>query len=280
VYIYAIKHIIMANLLFTSNWTSIVFEGRNKFYGAFELRQSYERHMLFALFITLSSIAVLSLGTFWVKHLSPTPIVSEVIGPEVLLMDYKRDETIYTMAKPKTEQSQAVQPKLAESSVPTSVSATSIASTSSEVSSTTVGTETTTAETGSSTSSSSTNEGDSDAGNAQPTELETPANPESVTYAEVMPAFNGNMQTYIASHFNYPRAAINHNVEGKMVIELILDENGKVSKAKILRSLGFGCDEEALRVVLAMPNWQPAKVGGRAVKIKIAIPISLKLASN
>jgi protein TonB len=82
---------------------------------------------------------------------------------------------------------------------------------------------------------------------------------------------------FVGEQLRYPADARRNGVEGKVFVEFVVNTNGKVSNVKVVRRLGSGCDEEALRVVSISPDWIPAKLSGTAVKQKLVIPVMFKL---
>lgn len=101
--------------------------------------------------------------------------------------------------------------------------------------------------------------------------------------AEVMPQYPGGQATldnYIQTSIQYPQQALNNDKEGTVFVKFAIDENGKVINATILgHPLGYGLDEEALRVVNDMPNWTPGKIKGKPVKVYYTLPIAYTLQS-
>jgi len=104
---------------------------------------------------------------------------------------------------------------------------------------------------------------------------EPPAKP--VVFVEQMPQFNGSMEKYIGSHLRYPDAARETGIDGRVIVQFVVNEDGSVSDAKVVRGIGGGCDEEALRMVGAMPKWKPGKQNGKAVKVLFTLPIKFLL---
>jgi protein TonB len=92
-----------------------------------------------------------------------------------------------------------------------------------------------------------------------------------------MPQFNGDLMKYLAAHVNYPELARNAGIAGRVVIEFVVNEDGNVTDARVVRGIGGGCDEEALRVVKAMPAWKAGKQNGRKVKVFYMLPIVFAL---
>jgi len=101
------------------------------------------------------------------------------------------------------------------------------------------------------------------------------------TYVEEMPAFpNGGeaaMYGYIQKNIRYPQMAVDANITGKVFVNFVVDQNGNIAEVKVLRGIGGGCDEEAIRVIKSMPKWTPGKQNGRTVKVSFNVPISFTL---
>jgi TonB family protein len=87
--------------------------------------------------------------------------------------------------------------------------------------------------------------------------------------AQLYSRMNGNI--------NYPKRAQQKSIEGKVVLEFMVEKDGTVSSPKVLQGIGFGCDEEAIKVMLASPRWVPAKIKGQPVRYKMTLPILFKL---
>ncbi|HCS22043.1 MAG TPA: hypothetical protein DIW47_16055 [Bacteroidetes bacterium] len=104
--------------------------------------------------------------------------------------------------------------------------------------------------------------------------------PEIFVVVEEMPEFPGgtdSMTKFIWSNLNYPDSAVRHNIQGKVAVQFVIDEEGRVTDPKIVKGLGWGCDEEVLRIVKLMPNWTPGKQKGKPVKVRFVLPIRFQL---
>jgi len=88
-----------------------------------------------------------------------------------------------------------------------------------------------------------------------------------------MPAF----YKYLVDNMRYPAQARRLGVEGKVTLSFVVDKNGKISEVNVLRGIGSGCDEEAVRVMQNAPSWKPGKQRGKAVKQRCIMPISFKM---
>ncbi|MBP5540204.1 MAG: M56 family metallopeptidase [Bacteroidales bacterium] len=97
---------------------------------------------------------------------------------------------------------------------------------------------------------------------------------------EVDPEFPGGMEAlikYLSENIKYPEQAKKDKIQGKVYISFVVEKDGSVADAKVLRGIGGGCDEEALRVVKGMPKWNPATVNGKPVNVQYALPVIFKL---
>lgn len=111
-------------------------------------------------------------------------------------------------------------------------------------------------------------------------EKKAEASKEVFKVVEQMPAYpEGQLALleFLAKNINYPKVAKDNGVEGMVVVQYVIEKDGSISNAKVVKGIGAGCDEEALRVVNAMPNWTPGKQRGQAVAVQFNLPIRFKL---
>jgi TonB family protein len=100
------------------------------------------------------------------------------------------------------------------------------------------------------------------------------------TIVEQMPVFVGGesaMLAYIQKQLNFPKAAVEANVSGRVYVSFVVEVDGKISSVKVLKGIGYGCDEEAIRVISEMPAWIPGKQNGINVAVKYNLPIQYRL---
>jgi len=98
--------------------------------------------------------------------------------------------------------------------------------------------------------------------------------------ADDNPKFNGGEKAYLnflKKNLVYPNEALKKQIEGQVFISVVVNENGKISNIKLLRGIGGGCNEEAIRLIKMMPDWIPGKNAGKNVKVAMAIPVKFKL---
>ena len=97
---------------------------------------------------------------------------------------------------------------------------------------------------------------------------------------EEMPAFPGGeakLMEYVAKNIKYPQIARETGIQGRVFVGFVVEPDGSVSNVKVLRGIGGGCDEEAMRVVKGMPKWKPGKQRGKAVRVSYMLPVNFKL---
>ena len=98
--------------------------------------------------------------------------------------------------------------------------------------------------------------------------------------AEISPSFPGGytaMKTYLNDSIRYPMDAYESGIAGIVVIKMVVEADGSITNAKVVRSVSPSLDAEALRVVLAMPKWIPAQHNGRAVPVYYNLPVRFKI---
>ena len=96
-------------------------------------------------------------------------------------------------------------------------------------------------------------------------------------YVERMPVARYSVPTYLAANLHYPDNARENNIEGRVIVKFVVDKKGRIKDAHIIKSIGGGCDEEALRVVKNMPRWKPGRNKGKRIKVWYTLPIVFKL---
>jgi protein TonB len=85
------------------------------------------------------------------------------------------------------------------------------------------------------------------------------------------------LQTYIARNIDYPEAAIDEDIQGKVFVRFIVNDKGMIENESIIRSIHPLLDKEALRVVKSFPKWKPGMQNGKAVKVWYTVPIVFRI---
>ena len=97
---------------------------------------------------------------------------------------------------------------------------------------------------------------------------------------EEQPEFPGGtakLLEYIQKNMKYPMMARESDIQGKVYVQFVVEPNGSISHVQVLRGIGGGCDEEAVRVVQSMPKWKPGKQRGVPVRVQYMVPIVFRL---
>jgi len=268
-----------------TNWQKksiddIVFEGRNKSYGAFLLRRIYDKHM---------SRAMISGILFFLLLISSPQIIAMIKG----FLPEKQDELIMkevTLAEPPP-----IDPKKPPPPPPPEVKPPPIKDQIRFVPPVVMKDEEVIEEEDPPPIDSLkdkeiavvTEKGDSlgkDYTLDEPVEivavLEEPKEEEPFKFVEQMPTFpNGEsaMMKYLRDNIKYPNIARENGISGRVIVQFVVSKDGEIKNAKVVRGIGGGCNEEALRVVNAMPRWVPGKHNGRTVPVTFTLPILFEL---
>lgn len=100
------------------------------------------------------------------------------------------------------------------------------------------------------------------------------------TVVENEPEFPGGMDAlnaFLKENIRYPEAARKERLEGTVYVTFTVEPNGSISNPRILRDIGLGCGDEAIRIVKSMPRWKPGKQRGKPVRVQFNLPVKFKL---
>ncbi|MCC6369788.1 MAG: energy transducer TonB [Bacteroidia bacterium] len=249
----------------------VVFDERNKQYGAYDIRQNYSKRMMFVLGgVLLFSIALLGAKKIIDNAPEETDIVQDMSNIAVDLTPPPPAEELPPPPPPPppppmVEMVKFVPPVIKDDAVEEEPQKLQ-----DDVKDTNVG--------------EKDQEGDKDLV-APPTEVAGPAEtaaPEIFTIVEENAEFPGGitaMQKYMRDNTQYPAVAREAGISGKCFLKFVVNENGDISNVEILKGVPGcpDCDREAIRVVKSMPKWKPAKMTGRSVKCYFNLPFSFKI---
>ena len=107
-----------------------------------------------------------------------------------------------------------------------------------------------------------------------------PKQPDVFDVVEGMPQFPGGaaaLMQYLSQNIRYPKEAMEAKTQGRVIVQFVVEKDGSISGAHVVKSVNPQLDAEALRVVNAMPNWTPGTQNGQTVRVKYAVPISFRL---
>ncbi len=99
-------------------------------------------------------------------------------------------------------------------------------------------------------------------------------------YVEKPPSFPGGeaeLLKYLNQNIKYPPLAKESNIQGRAILSFVVSKTGKIEEVKVIKDPGGGCGKEAIRVVQSMPNWNPGEQNGHAVKVRYTLPVLFRL---
>jgi len=120
---------------------------------------------------------------------------------------------------------------------------------------------------------------DEPVGNAPVSAAVVESNPNEIfTSVEQLPAFNGDFNKYLSKAVRYPAIAQENGVQGRVNVTFVVERDGSLTDIKVVgRTFGSGLEEEATRVVKSSPKWTPGRQNGRAVRVQYTVPIVFQL---
>lgn len=249
------------------NRADLVFENRNKSYGAYVIRRNYERTINIALLLTLALVFFIIV----------VPNVIDFIKTAKIAQDTKVTEAITLAEPPPIDKSTPPPPpvvppppvqqtiKFTPPKVVKDEEAEEPPPTQEEVKEVTV--------------STVTQEGEKLI-DLPPDPIGDEGEGTPFTVVEEMPGFPGGeeaLMKYLASNIKYPAIARENGISGRVYLNFVVSKDGKVKDVKVLRGIGGGCDEEAIRVVKNMPDWKPGRQNGRPVAVYYNVPVNFTL---
>jgi periplasmic protein TonB len=262
--------------LFNSNWCDIVFEDRNKEYGAYELRKGYSRNALLGI---VFAIVIFSLGV-------SAPLVVKLLeGIETVENDFKVTEVTTLEEPPPIDEKQPPPPPvepppplkstikftppkiLPDEEVPDEEPPPTVE-------------EMKEVDAGAKTLEGSADGVDLSLLEGNGNEIIDDAPEQIFLSVEEMPEFPGGeagLFKYIQENVKYPAIARENQVTGTVYVDFVVDKEGKVTNVKLRRGIGAGCDEEAIRVIKSLPKYKPGRQNGRPQQVQFTVPIRFNL---
>lgn len=274
----------MANLT-SKEWRDLIFEGKNKEFGAYELRaQSDARHNRAMIVVVLVIAAVLALIFVIDKLPKPEADINTEVEQTMMELATEQDEP---EEEPEQQRVEEVQPEALPEEILNTMKVTEIAivddsEVTEEIKSQEEIMESTTA-----LGNTDFDQGTDDINVVREhkdeiiVEEKTPVNDNQVfTAVEQMPQFpggEGELMKYLSTHIKYPQMAMENNVQGQVVVQFVVQKDGSIGEVKVVRSKDPDLDKEAVRVVKTLPNFIPGKMNGQAVNVWYTLPVRFKL---
>ncbi len=258
-----------------SRWDDILFESRNRAYGAYVIRSIYGKHVFLACLIAMAIIGIVlafpsiaeyfkdqehrpdvSLKQIKYNELAPPPPIDKNTPPPPKLDIPPPVKTIIKFLPPKVTDKEVIE----QEKIPTIE----------EIKQNETGAENV--------------EGPGEVVFDDPVEeVVKKDNEEDIvfTVVEQQAEFPGGFEAmgkFLAKNMKYPAQARRMGIEGSVFVSFVIDREGNISEPQVIKGISAECDKEAVRVVSLMPPWKPGKQNGKPVKCRFVLPIKFRLA--
>lgn len=271
--------------LLDNNWVDLVFEGRNKEYGAYVLRKETGKRnlksmlLVFAVIIAIMAAVAAKVA---IENAFPKKVAMET-DVELSKLAQKKEAKVEKKAPVKVEEQKVVEKvKSSVKFTPPVIKKDEDVKPEEELKSQEDLNKTNTA------IGSFDVKGNDEAGGevlkakeviAQP---EPPKEEETKVFdvVEVMPSFPGGQGAlfeWLSKNIKYPVVAEENGVQGRVIVTFVVERNGSITDVQVVKSVDPSLDKEAVRVVKAMPHWIPGKQNGSAVRVKFTVPVTFRL---
>lgn len=265
--------------LYKSEWLELVFDDRNKNYGAYELRQHYGRTMVRAMLIAF--ISIVSIALIIGVLIKPAAVKAVEVFKSIPIHNYKIEPPVVIPPKPITHlrvhsvSLPPAAPTAVHQFVPLVVAIDSRAAEPPKAI-------------------------DLKGGAIGPVEVKGPVSTTPTNYSPPSPSANGTetvpfkdleimpvpfggasaWSKFLSKNLRYPDMAIDQRIQGKVWVSFIIEVDGKLSNFKVEKGVGYGLDEEALRALKLAPAWKPGVQNGHPVRVQYTIPINFQLSDE
>ena len=242
----------------------IVFEERNKEYGAYQLRKGYKKHVTIALTISMIILLLTVTIPLIASYMNRSRRISEdkTVGLNMMDINKAKEEAppppppppppetiaqkVKFVAPVVVEDSADAGPVFVQDDLNTQVAA-------------------------------PINENEIVVAEGGGEEVIQESAPQEIfTIVEEQPTFSMGeeaRQKFLSENIKYPDLARENGIQGTVYVTFVVEPDGSLSNVQVLKGIGAGCDEEAIRVVKMMPKWTPGKQRGKNVRVKINMPI-------
>lgn len=282
--------------LTSKEWRDLVFENRNKEFGAYELRRkSDKRHNMAVLYALIGLVVVAIVVIAWSKYQDyqaekekEAKELAEKMSQAELVSETEEVEE----EEPEQQKFEQEIPQVPEEVLAT-VQVTQIAIVDADKVKNEVMTQE--AQQEDNTARGIVNqEGSDDADRFQSVKQQVVVNPEpvvekpkpkeeifhAVEQPAMFPGGQGALAKWLSRNLTYPASAQENDIQGRVVVQFVVSKDGSISQAKVVKSVDRDLDKEALRLVKSMPRWQPGKNNGQPVNSWFTLPVVFKLANR
>lgn len=280
--------------LTSKEWCDLVFDGRNKEYGAYTLRMETKPRHLKAFILTI--IGALCIGAVGVIYMSAVKYIEE----QRLLDQAQQDAVVIDTSAEEEEAEEEVQDRYEEPEVQAlpeeilntvKVTELLIAEDEEVRSEDEIKTQDELKETQTAFGQTDFDKGTDDRNVTREHKNEViveekkpePVKEEVFKAVEQMPTFPGGdaeLMKWLRDHIQYPTVAMENNIQGRVVVQFVVTKTGKVGEVKVVRSVDRDLDKEAIRVCKSLPDFIPGRMNGQAVNVWYTLPVQFKLQGN
>ena len=270
--------------LISNEWADIVFQGRNKVYGAYQLRRGTSKRNIVSMIFVAAVAAVAYLGLAAYNSYQEAQKAKFEAEMEASLLEAKKEAKVEKKTEtPKVEQVQKVEKvKSSIAFTPPVIKKDSEVKPEEEMKTQDELKETKTA------IGAFDVKGNDEAGGTVLKAVEDIAAPEPPKHeeeqnkifevVEQQPQFpGGSVNGWLADHIKYPVVAADNGISGRVVVQFVVERDGSVSQVKVVRGVDPSLDKEAQRVISSMPKWIPGKQNGQAVRSRFTVPVTFRL---
>ena len=272
--------------LISNEWADLVFQGRNKVYGAYQLRRGTSKRNIVSMIFVAAVAAVAYLGLAAYNSYQEAQKAKFEAEMEASLLDAKKEAKVEKKTEtPKVEQVQKVEKvKSSIAFTPPVIKKDSEVKPEEEMKTQDELKETKTA------IGAFDVKGNDESGGTVLKAVEEIATPEPpkqeaeqnkvFDVVEQQPQFPGGMgalNQWLGSNIKYPAMAAENGIEGRVIVQFVVERDGSITDVKVVRGVDPSLDKEASRVVRAMPRWIPGKQNGSAVRVKYNVPVAFRL---
>lgn len=285
--------------LSSKEWTDLIFEGKNKAFGAYTLRQASDhRHNVAVLYVVTGLLVILLLAWGYGKYSAARERAEQERIKELLAsieqqqfeelqaeleQDIEEENQMEQEAEPEPEEEEALAEEILNTEKFTELLVQKDEDVKEEIKSADDVKDTSTA-----LGSTDFDQGTDDLNIVREhkneviveEKHEVVEDTKVFTSVEQMPQFPGGeaeLLKWISTHIKYPAIAMENNVQGKVVVQFVVTRDGSIGEVKIARGKDPDLDKEAMRVVRTLPKFIPGKMNGQAVNVWYTLPINFKL---
>lgn len=285
--------------LSSKEWTDLIFEGKNKAFGAYTLRQASDhRHNVAVLYVVTGLLVILLLAWGYGKYSAARERAEQERIKELLAsieqqqfeelqaeleQEIEEENQMEQEAEPEPEEEEALAEEILNTEKFTELLVQKDEDVKEEIKSADDVKDTSTA-----LGSTDFDQGTDDLNIVREhkneviveEKHEVVEDTKVFTSVEQMPQFPGGeaeLLKWISTHIKYPAIAMENNVQGKVVVQFVVTRDGSIGEVKIARGKDPDLDKEAMRVVRTLPKFIPGKMNGQAVNVWYTLPINFKL---